>query len=327
VDGRLSEASRRDPTEVGPGLLVSPEPGGLSAIPEALPSAVVPRVRPAAGVLARWRARLARLTESRPARVGLAMVLFWAAVAVLAPWLAPYPPNANDYAALTRPTPSAGHWLGTDHLGRDILSRIIWGARTVLVVAPVTVIGATILGSLLGLTAGYYRGWIDLVLARACDIVLSFPVIILYMIILARFGASAWNVIFVLTLTRAPIIFRIVRGLTLELREREYVAAAKMRGESPFYIMVCEILPNARGPLMVDMCLRMGYNTIIIGVLGFLGIGLPPPDPDWGGMVKDTYGMMSVWPHMALFPCAAISSLVVGFNLLAIGLREIGLRD
>jgi peptide/nickel transport system permease protein len=131
----------------------------------------------------------------------------------------------------------------------------------------------------------------------------------------------------VLTLTRAPIIYRIVRGLTLELREREYVSAAKMRGESPLYIMVVEILPNARGPLVVDMCLRIGYNTILIGVLGFLGIGIPPPDPDWGGMVRDTYGMISVWPHMALVPCAAISSLVIAFNLLAIGLREIGLRD
>ena len=147
------------------------------------------------------------------------------------------------------------------------------------------------------------------------------------MIVLATFGSSARNIIVVLTLTQAPIIFRIVRGLTLELREREYVAAAKMRGESALYIMVVEILPNARGPLVVDMCLRIGLHDLLIGVLGFLGIGLPPPDPDWGGMVKDTYGMISVWPHMSLFPCAAISSLVIGFNLLAIGLREIALRD
>jgi peptide/nickel transport system permease protein len=315
----------RPPAEAG--LLASRALDGLGSLPVVLPPVTAPRAVSVATVRARWRARLARLSESRPAVIGLGVVLFWGAVAVLAPWIAPYPPNASDYATLSRPTPSASHWLGVDHLGRDLLSRIIWGARTVLAVAPVTVIGATILGSLLGLCAGYYRGLVDLVLARMCDIVLSFPVIILYMVILAKFGSSAWNVIFVLTLTRAPIIFRIVRGLTLELREREYVAAAKMRGESALYVMVCEILPNARGPLVVDMCLRMGYNTIIIGVLGFLGIGLPPPDPDWGGMVKDTYGMMSVWPHMALFPCAAISSLVIGFNLLAIGLREIGLRD
>jgi peptide/nickel transport system permease protein len=271
--------------------------------------------------------RLAPLLESTPALIGIALTLFWSLAAIMAPWIAPYPPNASDLAALAHPTPSAAHLLGTDHLGRDILSRLLWGARTVLTVAPIAVFGATALGSLVGLVAGYYRGWSDLVVTRLSDIVLSFPVIILYMIILAIYGSSALNIIAVITLTKAPIIARIVRGITLELREREYVAAAKMRGESAFYIMLVEILPNARGPLIVEMCLRMGYTIITIGVLGFLGIGLPPPDPDWGGMVKDTYGMMSVWPHMSLIPCAAISSLVIGFNLLSIGLREIGLRD
>jgi peptide/nickel transport system permease protein len=274
-----------------------------------------------------WLRRLAPLRESPSAMIGIALTLFWVFAALLAPWIAPYPPNASDLAALAHPTPSAVHWLGTDHLGRDILSRVLWGARTVLTVAPIAVLGATAFGSLVGLAAGYYRGWIDLVITRISDIVLSFPVIILYMIILAIYGSSAFNIIAVITLTKAPIIARIVRGITLELREREYVAAAKMRGESALYIMLVEILPNARGPLIVEMCLRMGYTIITIGVLGFLGIGLPPPDPDWGGMVKDTYGMMSVWPHMSLIPCAVISSLVIGFNLLSIGLREIGLRD
>jgi peptide/nickel transport system permease protein len=284
-----------------------------------------PRAAPVAWLA--WLRRLAPLRESPSAMIGIALTLFWAFAALLAPWIAPYPPNASDLAALAHPTPSAAHWLGTDHLGRDILSRVLWGARTVLTVAPIAVLGATAFGSLVGLAAGYYRGWIDLVITRISDIVLSFPVIILYMIILAIYGSSAFNIIAVITLTKAPIIARIVRGITLELREREYVAAAKMRGESALYIMLVEILPNARGPLIVEMCLRMGYTIITIGVLGFLGIGLPPPDPDWGGMVKDTYGMMSVWPHMSLIPCAVISSLVIGFNLLSIGLREIGLRD
>lgn len=287
----------------------------------------LPRVEPSAGLARTWGHRLAVLGESAPALIGLGIVLFWALAALAAPLIAPFAPNANDFSALASPKPSMRHWLGTDHLGRDILSRILWGARTVLTVAPLAVAGAAFLGSLVGLCAGYYRGWVDLAITRASDIVLSFPVIILYMIILAAFGASALNIIAVLTVTKAPIIARIVRGITLELREREYVAAAKMRGESAVYIMLVEILPNARGPLIVDLCLRMGYNIVIIGALGFLGIGLPPPHPDWGGMVKDTYGMMSVWPHMALLPCAAISSLVVGFNLLAVGLREIGLRD
>src|SRR5215467_9924188 len=279
-------------------------------------------LRSGSGGLDVRRRALAGFHSSTTTLTGLGIVLFWIVVALLAPLLAPYPPNATDALAVAHPTPSGAHWLGTDHLGRDILSRVLWGARRVLTVAPVAVLAAAIAGTLLGLCAGYYRGVIDFVISRIADILLSFPVIILYMIVLAMFGSSALNIILVIAVTKAPIIARIVRALTLELREREYVAAAKMRGETAFNIMLVEILPNARGPLIVDMCLRMGYTTITIGVLGFLGIGLPPPDPDWGSMVKDTYGMMSVWPHMSLVPCAAISSLVVGFNLLAIGLRE-----
>ena len=193
--------------------------------------------------------------------------------------------------------------------------------------APVAVLFAYVVGCIMGLLAGYYRGWVDTLIMRIADIILSFPVIVLYIIIIAKFGPSVANIIVAVTFIAAPQIARIVRGLTLELREKEYIAAAKMRGEPAWYIMVVEILPNARGPLIVDACLRMGYTTIAIGVLGFLGLGLPPPDPDWGGMVKDTYTMMSSDPHMSLFPCAAISSLVVGFNLLADGLREISPRD
>jgi peptide/nickel transport system permease protein len=254
--------------------------------------------------------------------VGLAVILAWAIAALLAPVLALPAPNASDLAALADPRPSANHWLGVDLSGRDILSRTIWGARTVLTVAPIAVAGATIVGAVLGLCAGYYRGVPDSVLSRVSDIILSFPVIILYMIILTKFGASAFNIVAVITVTKAPIIYRLVRAMTLELREREYVAAAQMRGESALYIMLIEILPNARGPIVVDVCLRLGYTTIAIGALGFLGIGLPPPTPDWGGMVRETYGMISIYPHMAIVPCIAISSLVVGFNLLAVGLRR-----
>ena len=211
--------------------------------------------------------------------------------------------------------------------GRDILSRIIWGSRTVLTVAPVAVAVAYAIGSLLGLLAGYYRGWVDKLINRVSDIILSFPAIVLYIIVIMRFGPSALNIILAVIFIASPQIMRIVRGMTLELREREYVAAAKMRGESALYIMFVEILPNARGPLIVDACLRMGYTTIAIGVLGFLGLGLPPPDPDWGGMVKDSYALMSIYPHMSLFPAAAITSLVVGFSLLADGMREISMRD
>jgi peptide/nickel transport system permease protein len=300
---------------------------GLETIREASVAPAQPRLMALHGAPRARRGALLRFHASTMTLVGFGIVVFWVAMALLAPLIAPYPPNANDVLAVVHPMPSAAHWLGTDHLGRDILSRVLWGSRRVLTVAPIAVLAAAMVGTMLGLCAGYFRSAVDLVISRVADILLSFPVIILYMIVLALFGSSALNIILVIAVTKAPIIARIVRGLTLELREREYVAAAKMRGETPLYIMLVEILPNARGPLIVDLCLRMGYTTITIGVLGFLGIGLPPPDPDWGGMVKDTYGMMSVWPHMSLFPCAAISSMVVGFNLLAIGLREDALRE
>jgi peptide/nickel transport system permease protein len=263
-----------------------------------------------------------RLRLSTAGHIGVGIIVFWAVAALLAPILPLPAPNASDLAALSDPRPSMAHWLGVDLSGRDILARIIWGARTVLTVAPIAVAGATLVGALLGLIAGYRGGTLDSVLSRVSDVILSFPVIILYMIILTRFGASALNIVLVITATKAPIIYRLVRASTLELSQRDYVAAAQMRGESSLYIMLVEILPNARGPIIVDVCLRLGYTTIAIGVLGFLGIGLPPPTPDWGGMVRETYGMISLYPHMAIIPCVAISTLVIGFNLLAVGLRR-----
>ncbi len=270
---------------------------------------------------------MALLRESPVAMLGGVLILFWVAVAALAPWISAYDPNGQDLAALADPTPSGQHWLGTDHLGRDLLARLAWGARTVLTVVPLAVLTAYAIGCLMGMVAGYVGGWVDSVISRASDIILSFPVLILYIILISTVGASAFNIVLAVTLASSPAISRIVRGLVLELRSHEYVDAARIRGESAAYIMIVELLPNARGPLIVDACLRLGYTTITIGILGFLGLGLPPPDPDWGGMVKDTTVMIVVWPHMAIFPCVAISSLVIGFNLLADGLREISLRD
>ena len=270
------------------------------------------------------------LRESWVGMVGTFLVLFWVMVAILAPLLAPFDPN-SIIQPFAKPGIAAAKggtfWLGTDHIGRDILSRIIWGSRTVLIYAPLATLSAYTLGILMGLAAGYRGGWVDDILSRIADIILSFPVLVLYIIIIATIGASGINIIIAITFASSPGIMRIVRGLVLDLRNRDYVAAAQTRGESDWKVMLVEILPNARGPLIVDACLRLGYVIITIGVLGFLGLGLPPPDPDWGGMVNETRQMAMAFPHMTLFPCVAISSLILGFNLLADGLREISLRD
>ena len=274
--------------------------------------------------------RVALLRESPVGMIGAGIVLFWVLVAVLAPLIAPFEPNATYYPYAR---PGAGHvgggtfWLGADMIGRDILSRIIWGARTVLIYAPLATLSAYVLGILMGLAAGYKRGWVDEVLSRLGDVLLSFPVLVLYIIVIATVGASGVNIVIAITVAGAPGVMRIVRGLTLEIGSRDFVAAARIRGEPAWYIMAVEILPNARGPLIVDACLRLGYVTITIGVLGFLGLGLPPPDPDWGSMINQARGVAMAFPHMTVFPCIAISSLVLGFNLLADGLREISLRD
>ncbi|MCP4295738.1 MAG: ABC transporter permease [Proteobacteria bacterium] len=270
------------------------------------------------------------LRESKIGMVGAFLVLFWVFVAIFAPWITTFEPNATikPFASPGTVAASGGtFWLGTDHLGRDILSRIVWGSRTVLIYAPLATVSAYTVGIFMGLLAGYRGGLIDDVLSRISDIILSFPVLVLYIIVIATIGASGINIVIAITFASSPGIMRIVRGITLDLRNRDYVSAAQTRGESDMRIMLFELLPNARGPLIVDACLRLGYVIITIGVLGFLGLGLPPPDPDWGGMVNETRQMAMVFPHMTLFPCIAISSLILGFNLLADGLREISLRD
>jgi len=267
---------------------------------------------------AKWR----RVFRSKTALVGLFLVSFWVVVAVLAPILPLQSPTEPDVMAMASPFPSATHWLGVDILGRDILARLIFGARTVLLVAPLSVAVAMAVGIAMGMVAGYYGGWVDALISRFSDIILAFPVLVLYVVLIANIGPSIINIVIATTIASAPGIGRITRGLVLGLKQQEYVAAAKLRAESTFYIMLVELLPNCRGMLIVDACLRIGYTIITIGILGFLGLGLPPPNPDWGGMVKESTTVLNVWPFMSVEPSIAIVSLVLGFNLLADGLRE-----
>ncbi len=277
--------------------------------------------------------------ESKTAVVGLVIVLFWIFVAIFAPLLTSYTPTEQVYTAQNT-GPSSSHILGTDSLGRDIWTRLIYGARVVLVMLPVSesfwlpggtaiwgVFLGLLVGSTLGLMGGYLGGWVDELVMRLLDAMMAFPVILLYMIIIAAVGASATNVVLAIAIVGTPGIARLVRSLTLDIRTRDYIRAAEIRGENPFYIMFVEILPNARGPIIIDAMLRVGYAIFAMGTLGFLGLGLPPPSPDWGSMVAKGRGyILSGSPWAALWPSIAIASLVIGLNLFADGLSEESLR-
>jgi len=267
-----------------------------------------------------------KLRRTPAGLAGVTLVGFWVVVALFAPLLAPF--GATQQVVPLQPPGTLtenGQFflLGTDYLGRDLLSRIIYGSRTVLTYVPLASLSAYVLGTVMGLVAGYYGGWWDKIISFLSNVILSFPVFVLYLVVIATLGASGFNIFVAITFASAPAIMRIVRGLTLDIRTKDYVMAARTRGESTMWILFREILPNARGQLAVDLCLRLGYVTITIGVLGFLGIGLPPPEPDWGGMVNEARSVALVFPHLILFPCMAISSLILGFNLLADGLRSI----
>jgi len=258
--------------------------------------------------------------------IGGFLTIGWLLVAIFAPILAPYDP-IRTLLPLAKPGAAdrSGDvfWLGTDKLGRDILSRLIYGARTVVVFSTLATVTAYVVGVMLGLVAGYWRGWGDAVLSYIANVVLSFPVLVLYIVIIVVVGSSPFNIVLAVTFGSAPAIFRIVRGITIDVSSRDYVAAAVTQGESTWRIMLFDILPNASGPLAVDFCLRLGYTAITIGTLGFLGLGLPPPTPDWGTMVNEGRAMAIAFPHLVIFPCLAISSLMLGLSLLADGLREV----
>ena len=257
--------------------------------------------------------------------IGVGLVAFWLVVAIFAPLIAPFDPlrSITPLALPGARAPGGGvFWLGTDLLGRDILSRLVYGARPVVELSTVATLVAYSIGVGAGLIAGYLGGKIDAAMSFVANVILSFPILVLYIVIIVSLGASALNVVIAVTFASAPAVFRIVRAIAADIRSRDFVAAAVTQGESLWRILLVEILPNATGPLIVDFCLRLGYVTIVIGVLGFLGLGLPPPAPDWGGMVNEGRAMAFAFPHLVIFPCVAISSLVLGLSLVADALNE-----
>lgn len=270
-------------------------------------------------------------SESRIAVIGASLVFFWLLMAVSAPFLPLLDPN-QPVAPFTLPfTERNGvfYWLGTDFKGRDMLSRAIWGCQRVLVWGITATFVAYVIGTAFGLIAGYLGGWWDEVISFISNIILSFPVMVLFILILNYLGQSGFNIVIAVTFASAPAIMRIVRGLALDIKSRDYVYAAQTRGEHPIWIMVVEMLPNVRGPIIVDACLRLGYTTVAITTLTFLGLGLQPPDPDWGLMIREAANTALIFKfsYMLVIPAASVSTLILGFNLMADGLREMSLQD
>ena len=355
-----------------------------------------------------------KLFDSTVGMIGFALVMFWVFVGVFGAMdlLITHDPLSqvsgmkNKVPGTALRSPDEGQYayylLGGDNLARDIYSRMIKGAWVVVQIAPLATLFAFMVGITLGLPAGYYGGRLDVLLSFLANLILAFPVILLFYLLVtpeivatgvpnfmavvlfvfpiifigillnSRYytqptfrtpllvvvlGVMLWIylslisapgtkvnvlpgfldlfdipggilVVFVsVVFVNAPTVFRIVRGLALDIKTRDYVAAAQTRGEGPWYIMLWEILPNARGPLIVDFCLRIGYTTILLGTLGFFGLGLPPESPDWGTTINDGRKLLSIYPHAAIAPALALLTLVLGLNLLADGLREESLKD
>jgi peptide/nickel transport system permease protein len=252
---------------------------------------------------------------------GAAILLFWMLVALFWGAVVPYSPQALDPTASLAP-PSAEHWFGTDNLGRDVFSRVLAGASSVLTVAPLGTALGMLGGIAVGLVTGYYRGRVDDVVMRVVDALLAFPLIIIAVLVLSVLGPSKVNVILVIGVVFTPIVARTVRSAVLSEREREYVAAARLRGESGLYIMVSEILPNILSPIAVEATIRLGYAIFTSATLSFLSLGIQEPSPDWGLTISIGRVYLQAAPWMVLFPALALATLVVAVNLVADGLLQ-----
>ena len=262
------------------------------------------------------------LLRSKSFIAGAIIVGFWLLCAIFGKLLVLQDPFASSPINGLQ-APSADNWFGTDRLGRDVFSRVIVGARDIMVIAPAATLLGTVLGTALGLVTGYFRGMVDDVLSRIIETVLALPVVLVAVMAIVSLGPSNLTIIFVVGFVFAPVIARTVRAAVLSERELEYVSAARLRNEKTPYILFAEILPNVMGPVIVEFTVRLGYAIFVVATLSFLGFGVQPPSPDWGLQIFDHYGLISGgywWP--VLFPAAAIATLVIGVNLMADGLTH-----
>jgi peptide/nickel transport system permease protein len=271
------------------------------------------------------RQRLEMTLREPTVVVGAVIVIFWIAMAVLGTLVRPF--SYSEMAGVPWQAPSKEFWLGTDRMGRDMFTRIAVGARLMLVLPTVGITIGAVLGSTVGLIVGYYGGMIDNVIMRVMDILMAFPMLMLYLLVIFAIGPSAINVIWAIAIGATPGVARLVRGLTMEARNKEFVLAAQMRGESSLYVVFREILPNITGPIIVDACIRVAFAMFATGSLGYLGLGVPPPYPDWGAMISEGRSWIFQFPWAPVPPIIAISSLVIALNLIADGLRKVGWVD
>ncbi|MDQ7842201.1 MAG: ABC transporter permease [Armatimonadota bacterium] len=269
-----------------------------------------------------WRAAWRRLRRHRLAMAGLGMIALIVLLALFAPYVSPADPLAIDYAHPAAPPGAPGHLLGTDAVGRDILARLIYGTRISLQVGVVAVGIAASLGTVVGLTAGYYGGVVDNILMRTVDVFLAFPVIVLAIAIIAVLGPSLVNVMIALGLVAWTTYARVVRGQVLVLRELDFVQAARALGTGDVRILLRHILPNVVAPIIVLATVGMAAAIIAEAALSFLGLGVQPPTPSWGTMLNEGRAFLRTAPHISTLPGLAIMLTVLGFNFLGDGLRD-----
>ncbi|WP_134704071.1 ABC transporter permease [Ammoniphilus sp. YIM 78166] len=269
-----------------------------------------------------WRDAWKGLKKNKLALVGGFIIIFFVTIAIFAPVLATH--DYKEPNLINRlQAPSAEHWFGTDDLGRDIFSRILYGARISLWVGTFSVIGSMIAGSFLGILAGYYGRWVDMVISRFFDIMLAFPGILLAIAIVAALGPSLQNALIAIAIVNIPTFGRLVRAKVLSLKEEEFIMAAKAQGMRDQRILFHHILPNSLAPIIVQGTLGIATAIIEAAALGFLGMGAQPPEPEWGKMLADSRQFIQLAPWTVIFPGLSIMLTVLGFNLIGDGLRDV----
>jgi len=260
-------------------------------------------------------------SSNRLALIGLGIIVVFVLLALLAPWLAPYDPTRMNLR-LTLKGPSLDHWFGTDALGRDILSRVLFGARISLLIGLEALAIAYLIGIPLGLISGYYGGNTDYLLQRLVDILMAFPGILIALLVVAILGVGLQNAMIAVGISLIPSATRLVRGSVLQIRELPFIEACKALGVSHLRIMTLHVLPNCLGPIIVQASIYMGITILYAAGLGFLGLGAQPPTPEWGVMLSSARESIAEAPHEATFPGLMIMILVLGFNFVGDGLRD-----